>query len=415
MVGRGTLIVILGFSIIFGLSAQYWNRERVEATENLMQYYNSTTVHNITVSAANIGADSLFWDYNTTNLSLSGNLSGGTYNVSTSLMPGSDSDVTLTASGSYNGLDDSVIVLLRRYYFSMFDVYVETMSGTAWATGDTLHGPLHVEGDINTDGSPVFEGEVTVAGKLNASPTYSPGPPPSGPVFEDNLLTGVSVPMPSSSVSAVLSEAQTGGKVFNNPSPGTAYNVYLTFNSDGTVSYKTPTMSADTTVSLTSLAPNGVIMVNNGILHLQGTVNGQATVGSYSSSSSWGGQVYVEGNVVCNSDPATNPNSTDMLGIVASYNVKVNPPSAAQMQNNYTIDAAIFSQNGSFGANYSLATQNMGAITVYGSISTYSLGATENSSNDGWTSDYYYDARYSRKTPPSYPSAYRYQIVSWWE
>lgn len=91
------------------------------------------------------------------------------------------------------------------------------------------------------------------------------------------------------------------------------------------------------------------------------------------------------------------------------------PPSAAQMRNNYAIDAAIFSQYGSFGANYSLATRNMGAVTVYGSISGCSLGATENSSGDGWTSDYYYDSRFNRKTPPGYPSAYRYQIVSWWE
>ncbi len=415
MVGRGTLIVILGFSIIFGLSSQYWNRNRLAATENMTEYYDATVVHNIAVSAANIGADSLFWNYNTTNLNVTGDLSDGTYSVTSALIPGLDSNVTLTAVGSYDGVVDSVIIVLRRYYFSLFAVSMQTMSGISWATGDTIRGPLHVEGDLNTSGSPVFEGEVTIAGKLNASPAYSPGPPPVGPIFQDNLKTGVSVPMPASSVSSVLNAAQTGGIVFNNPSPGTAYNVYLTFNSNGTVSYKTPGMAADSTVALTTLAPNGVIIVNNGILHLQGTVNGRATVGAYSSSSSWGGQVYVEGNVLYNSDPSTNPNSTDMLGVVASYNVLVNPPSAAQMQNNYTIDAAIFSQNGDFGANYSMATQPMGAITVYGSITGYSLGATENSSLDGWTSDYRYDARYSSKTPPAYPSAYRYLIASWWE
>ncbi|HQT91064.1 MAG TPA: hypothetical protein PL001_03450 [Candidatus Kryptobacter bacterium] len=289
MVGRGTLIVILGFSLIFAVSSQYWNRNRVAATENLLQYYDATVARNIAESASNLGADSLFWDFNTTDLNLTGSLSGGTYSTTTALISGPDSNVTLTAVGSYQGLDDSVIILLRRYYFSMFAVNVQTMSGAAWATGDTIQGPLHVEGDLNTSGSPVFEGEVTIAGKLNASPVYSPGPPPSGPIFEDNLLTGISVPIPTTSAAAVLSAAQNGGIVFNNPTPGTAYNVYLTFNSDGTVSYKTPGMSADTTVSLTTLAPNGVIMVDNGILHLQGTVNGNATVGAYSTSSSWGG------------------------------------------------------------------------------------------------------------------------------
>ncbi|HQT91065.1 MAG TPA: hypothetical protein PL001_03455 [Candidatus Kryptobacter bacterium] len=85
------------------------------------------------------------------------------------------------------------------------------------------------------------------------------------------------------------------------------------------------------------------------------------------------------------------------------------------MQNNYTIDAAIFSQNGDFQANYSMATKPMGAITVYGSITGYTIGATENSYYDGWTSSYCYDSRYASRTPPSYPSPYRYQIVSWWE
>jgi hypothetical protein len=415
MVGRGTLIVILGFSLIFAASSQYWNRNRVAATENLVQYYNATVARNIAESAANLGADSLFWDFNTTNLNLSGSLSGGTYSTTTALISGPDSNVTLTAVGAYQGVDDSVIILLRRYYFSMFAVNIQTMSGTAWATGDTIQGPLHVEGNLNTSGSPVFEGEVTIAGNLNASPVYSPGPPVTGPIFEDNLLTGISVPIPSTSAAAVLAAAQNGGAVFNNPSPGTAYNVYLTFNSDGTVSYKTPGMSVDTTVSLTTLAPNGVIMVDNGILHLQGTVNGSATVGSYSTSSTLGGQVYIEGNIVYNSNPVTNPSSTDMLGIVASYNVSVNPPSVALMQNNYTIDAAIFSQNGEFKANYSLATEPMGTITVYGSITGYTIGATENSSYYGWTSSYCYDSRYASKTPPSYPSPYRYQIVSWWE
>ncbi len=415
MVGRGTLIVILGFSLIFGMASEYWNRTSVAATTNLMQYYNWATVHNIAMSAANIGADSLFWNLNTSNLDLTGSFDGGTYELTTATIPGPDSNVVLTSVGKYDGLTDTVMVTLQQYSFSRFGVYASTMSGVAWATGDTVQGPLHVEGNMNTMGNPVFEGEVTVAGKLYASPSYTPGPPPSGPQFQDNFTSGVSIPIPTTSVSSVLASAAQDGRVFNNPNPGTAYNVYLTFNSDGTVSFKTPGMSADSTEPINTLAPNGVIMVNNGILHLQGTVKGQATVGAYSTKSSWGGQVDIEGNLVYNTDPRTNPGSTDMLGIVGSYNVMVNPPSIAQMQNNYNIDAAIFSQYGEFGANYGLASQPMGAINVYGSITNYQLGATENYNYDGWTSQYGYDSRFKIQKPPSYPSTFRYQIVSWYE
>lgn len=415
MVGRGTLIVILGFSLIFGLASQYWNRTSTEATKNLMQYYDWTKVHNIAMSAANVGADSLFWNLNSTNLNVTGDFDGGTYQLTTQPISGPSSDVLLTAVGNYDGLSDTVMVTLQMYSFSRFGVYASTMQGVAWATGDTVQGPLHVEGDMNTQGAPVFEGEVTIAGKLNSTPQYSPGPPPVGPQFQDNFVTGVSIPIPTTSVQNVLAQAQSGGRVFDNPTPGKAYNVYLTFNSDGTVSFQTPSMKSDSTEPIDDLAPNGVIMVDNGILHLQGTVNGQATVGSYAANSSLGGQVDIEGNIVYNSDPQTNPNSTDMLGIVGSYNVMVNPPSASQMQNNYDIDAAIFSQYGEFGANYSMASKPMGAIDVYGSISNYQLGATENANYDGWTSEYDYDPRFKNLKPPSFPSTYRYQIISWYE
>lgn len=415
MVGRGTLIVILGFSLIFGLASQYWNRTSVAATENLMQYYDWTYAHNIAMSAANVGADSLFWHMNTSNINQTGSFNGGTYKLTTQTLPGPDSNVVLTAVGNYDNLTDTVMVTLQQYSFSRFGVYASTMSGVAWATGDTVQGPLHVEGNMNTVGNPVFEGEVTTAGRLYASPNYSPGPPPVGPQFRDNFTSGVSIPIPATSVSSVLASAASGGREFNNPNPGNAYNVYLTFNSDGTVSFKTPGMSADSTEPINTLAPNGVIMVNNGILHLQGTIKGQATVGAYSSRSSWGGQVDIEGDLVYNTDPQTHPASTDMLGIVGSYNVMVNPPSYSQMQNNYNIDAAIFSQYGEFGANYGMASHPMGAINVYGSITNYQLGATENYNYDGWTSQYNYDSRFKIQKPPSYPTTYRYQIVSWYE
>lgn len=415
MVGRGTLIVILGFSLIFGLASEYWNRTSLSATRNLMQYNDWTTAHNIAVSAANVGADSLFWRLNTSDLDNTGSFDGGTYETTTQTLPGPDSNVTLTAVGNYENMTDTVIVTLQRYSFSRFGVYASTMSGVAWATGDTVQGPLHVEGNMNTIGNPVFDGEVTIEGSLNASPKYSPGPPPSGPQFNDNFTSGVSIPIPATSVLNVLNAASSGGRVFNNPSPGKTFDVNLTFNSDGTVTYKTSAMSADSTVPINTLAPNGVIMVENGVLNLQGTVNGQATVGSYSTNSSYGGQVNIQGNLIYNSDPRTNPNSTDMLGIVASYNVMVNPPSASLIQNNYNIDAAIFSQYGEFGANYSLASAPLGAIDVYGSITNYQLGATENYNYDGWTSEYGYDPRFKIQKPPSYPSTYRYQIASWYE
>ncbi|MGB9591948.1 MAG: hypothetical protein ACPL1K_05470, partial [Candidatus Kryptoniota bacterium] len=75
MVGKGSLLVILGFSLIFGIASRYWNRMSNAAIDNFVQYYNWTNAHNIAVSAANIAADSVFWNPKATSLSLSGSFS----------------------------------------------------------------------------------------------------------------------------------------------------------------------------------------------------------------------------------------------------------------------------------------------------------------------------------------------------
>lgn len=415
MVGKGTLLVILGFSLVFGIASQYWNRTSTAAVDNFVQYYNQTVAHNIAVSAANIAADSVFWNPNATSLALGGSFSGGTYTISTVL---SGSNVIITSVGSYSRFSDTVAVILEPYYFSRFAVYTSVMGGVSWATGDTVWGRYHNEQDkINILGSPVFYGKVT--SKLGTNPTLPDRRGRATPQFYGGYQSGVSIPMPNTSTANVLSAANSGGKVFNNPSNG-LYDVYLTFNSDGTVTFKDNTRSSDSTVALRTLATNGVIMVNKGNLHVKGTLNGQATVGAVGSSGLGYGNVYIEGDVVYNTDPQTNPNSTDMLGLVAENNVTVKTPPPASPQYNYTIDAAIFAQKGQFNAYVTNSTPIEGSIKVYGSISNYQLGATAIGDNygnvtHGWSSNYKFDTRFNNQKPPSYPSTGRFQIVSWYE
>ncbi|MCL4510184.1 MAG: DUF4900 domain-containing protein [Bacteroidetes bacterium] len=433
MVGKGTLLVILGFSLIFGLASQYWNRMSNQAVDNFVQYYDQTAAHNIAVSAANIALNSVFM--NPTNNSSRTLPTGSFYNgyiQSLTIDSIGQQELRITAVGRYEGLITTVQVKLGAQSFSEFALYTSTMSGVYWASGDTVgtpgdtaSGAVHSEDSLNVIGSPVFYGRVTSKGGL-----YTPRGYTANPIFYGQYQRGVSIPMPTTSVANVQTAAGSGGAVINNPNVGSPFEVYMTFsvdNSSGTpvteVTYHTTTHPSDTTVSLSSLSTNGVIMVNNGNLHVHGTVNGQVTVGATTSTSGYG-NVYINGNVMCNTDPRSNPNSTDAIGIVALNNVTVESDNAykgispSNPPVNPTIEAAIFAQNGKFSGYYKTTDsyKNLGAIHVFGSITNYSVGATSDASiTYGYNANYKFDKRFANMHPPSYPITGKYQVLSWYE
>ena len=412
MVGRGTLIVILGFSLIFALASRYWERTSTEAVDNFVQYYNETVAHNIAVSAANVAADTIFRDPGSPAVSMSGDFSGGSYSISTSAYDKFGlSDTMITAVGNYGNLHDTVQVMLSPYSFTKYAFFSVIESGIYWITGDTMWGPYHTESKLFISGSPVFYGKVTT--RLGTNPKL---PSRSAhPYFYGGYQSGVSINLPNSL--STLQTASQGGKVFSNPGSG-PYDVYLTFNSDGTVTYKDNTMSQDSTVPLSTLAPNGVIYISKGNAHVQGVVSGRATVVADGSSGLGFGNVYIDGNITYAHDPATGP-SNDMLGLVANNNVTISETSPP-MQNVH-IDAGIFARTGAFGyQGYNDVNAGpLGSIYLYGSITNYQRGDVGqfNSSSDqlesGYHKHYRYDNRFDTEAPPFFPTATGFQIVAW--
>ena len=430
MVGKGTLIVILGFSLIFALASKYWDRESTDAAENFVQYYDQTVAHTIAVSGANLGANQVYLDTtsSTVSFSFSGSLSGGTYSVNCiSLGQYADSLVSI---GKYQDTTSTVVVRFGPQYFSIFGIYTATMNNVAWATGDTVWGRFHSNGTFNVMGDPVFYGRVT---SLNAYHEYTPG---DTAIIYGSYQSGINIPMPNTSISNMLSAA-AGGFLLSNPNSGKAYDVYLTFNSNGTATYYTNLNSTPVTEPITSIAPNGVIFVQNGNLHVHGTVSGQVDVGASGSSTANYGSVFIDGNLECNSDPQSNPNSTDVIGVVAQNNVTVmgdndfmnhyhNGSLAADPPINPTIEAAIYAQNGSFSAYYqgtpyygvgtSYLLSTLGSVNVYGSISNYQIGVTSDPNiRYGYNAHYRFDPRFNNIAPPYFPLTGKYQILSWYE
>ena len=420
MVGRGTLLVILGYTILFGVTGKYWTQVGTNSVDNFLEYYNETTAHSIAVSAANLGGSQVFVNQpSNKGFQLSGSLSGGVFNVEVDSV--NQYQLLLTATGTYppSGVTGSVTDTVRVQFgpslFSTFGLYTGTMNNLSWYSGDTIWGSFHSEGTFHVEGTPVFYGRVTSLNGISGG---------GAPIIYGSFQSGISIPMPASGVSNIQAVAATGGKIISNPSSPAPFDVWITLNSNATVTYHTSLNTADTTIPLASFAPNGTIVVNNGNLHVHGTENGQVTVAAAGSSSYGFGNVYVNGNVMCNSDPRTNSNSSDLIGIVAQSTVWVESDNAylgtspANPPANPVIEAAIYAQNGTFQCYYQTNTSytNLGSVHIYGSITNSYLGVTSNPTGTyGYKADYRFDPRFSNVGPPSFPSTGTYVILSWYE
>lgn len=436
MVGKGSLIVIIGFTLIFGTAGRYWNRTSNAAIENFVDYYDSTTSHNIAVSAANIAADSLFINPADTSLDLSGSFLDGNYRLRTyTLTIAGTKYVQLLATSSYQGrrgtLRDTVKALLKPRTFNEYAFFSQNENNTYWITGDTMWGPYHTEDRLFVSGTPVFYGKVTA---LNGT---SPRTLPSGstnPYFYGGHEWGVTVPLPgniSKTTAAATKTLSYSGSSGN-------YDVFFKFSSDAsgakvtyhtqteTVTYhpysKTTTVSPDTTVPLSSLGDPPVIVVENGDVHVEGVIDGNVTVvaGQGPTGSSKSGNISIEGSIRYKDDPLKGA-SDDMLGLVADNDVHLaTQPSPADV----FIDAAIFARTGDFGYedfDGSTHYQNMGTIYLYGSITNRNRGSVgkfnsaTNTIITGFQKNYRYDDRFYFTAPPAYPSTSTFEVISWRE
>lgn len=463
MVGRGSLIVILGFSIIFGIASQYWNRTSNRAMENFVNYYDSTVAHNIAVSAANLACDSIFQNSKDTAMAaltggfpVPGGSNNGTYKIVIQMQPGNwgARNAFITATGSYAGLrgytiTDTVKILLSPYAFSRFAFFTNTDNGVYWITGDTLTGPYQTNGTMNIQGVPVIKGPASAFNGTNPATL----PDKNGDTLKaDSFRSGVSVPLPSN-ITATAAAAIQASTFSNSSYTGSsyAYDVYLTFNSNGTVtetdttrkytssrygsgSWSTVASTASQNIALSSMVNSSgqvVILVNDGDVHVSGTVNGSVTVvaqeptsnnrisstntsNQYFSSSD-DGNVLINGNITYQNNPQTSPGSTNMLGLVASNDVML----TTQPNGDVTIDAAIFALNGSFTyQDYSVNSNNgnfKGYLNVYGSITQQSRGAVGMVGGNGYLKDYKYDTRFAYVSPPAFPGTNQYRVIAWRE
>jgi len=222
--------------------------------------------------------------------------------------------------------------------------------------------------------------------------------------------------------------AENGGYNFD----GDEDTLYLTFAGDS-LKYRFNYKDQPTTVYTKDFAPNGVIFASGATIRLQGTVGGNVTVGSSTTTTAitkgkgkkkkttyveTGGNIYLDDDIVYKNDPNSNPNATDMLGIVAEQNVFVTDNNANSKD--IHIQAAIFAQKGGFGAENYASRPPSGSIVLNGGITqnTRLAVGTFNWSGkivSGFSKSYHYDNRLMISSPPFFPDTGSLEIVSWYE
>lgn len=252
-------------------------------------------------------------------------------------------------------------------------------------------------------------------GKATAKNGLFKTPKSSKPEFFGGFQSGIDLKLPSD-FSDLTNHAASGGKTFDNE------NVYLRFNADGTASYRIGSWTAipEITVPLTTLAPNGILMVNDGNLHVKGTVNGRMTISATGSSGAAKGNVWIDSSLVYADDPLANSSSNDMLGIVCDNDVVIADNSNnTNPANGVTLHASILTRSGGLKAENHNSRPISGTLTLVGGVQQYQRGPVGTFSGSGIASgfqkNYRYDDRLMIDSPPLYPTTGSYEVLSWYE
>lgn len=440
------MLLVLGFSTIFLVISNNFNSLVMDSVTNYSKYYEKTVAHNIAVSASNLAATQVFFNNDWIDGFPETEYGGGIFSTTVNILDSTTKQI-LTIS-EFGEFVDTVIVTFQPSKFSKFAYFSEIEpSNIWWTTGDTVWGPMHVQGELSVKNRPVFWGKVTCQDGIHYDPNdgYWDYQENGGhyetrwvrkrigrrwryveetywvvdydrvwvntadPQFYGGFDSGVNKPLPDDGVSNLLSVAQSNGVVFQGQD-----TVYLTFDEDS-IKYRFSKNDLDTSVLAASFSPNGTIFAEEAVLRLKGTVEGQFTVGVSASSSS-NGKVFLDDDIVYKTDPRVT-NSTDLLGIVAFNDVMItnNAPNSSDIN----IHASIYSENGGFGSEDYASRPAGGSINLLGGIQQYTRRAVGTFSGStivsGFSKKYRYDDRLMLTSPPSYPGTGAFEIVSWYE
>ncbi len=320
----------------------------------------------------------------------------GSYSVTVTLVGGGVMPTyRLDSAGYYKTTTKAVSLTLKQISCARYAYLTnsERRSGNRiwFITNDYMRGPLHSNDQLNISGNPTFDG--CVSSSDSSINYYHGGPPNDNPDFRESLTLGapeIELPKLAEIMGNIRDAAMeddlhlTGNTSIVLLSNGT---MNVTNNPRGWTNYNIP------------IPPNGAVYVSNGYVDVSGTLKGQLTIGTNN-------EIYITNNILYQTDPRTDPTSTDLLGLVAQNNVIV----SSSAPYNLEIDGYIVALNSSFTVeNYWSGLK--GVLTVFGGITQERRGPVStfnpatNQKVSGYTKDYNYDERLEDVAPLHFPPA----------
>ena len=393
--GKLSLFLVLGFSILYIILGNNSNKLSTNAVENMSDYHANTMAHSVAVSGTNLAANQLFlngaWAAGYNNVEFE----NGSFSVGIQVLDAWKNIRKLTTTGTYGGVSKTIEVIYKPSNFSKFAYYSVSESGIHWHAGDTVWGPWHSQDYLTVNRTPVFYGKATTKKGIKYETGFD------DPKFYGGFEQGVDVPMPSTSVSTVENLAIDDGWHLTGQD-----TVYLTFEGDS-VKYRNAYNAPPTAYLLSSLANNGILFAQNAVLRIQGTIKGMYTVGSNK-------RIYIDNDIVYNTDPRIDPTSTDLFGIVTEKDVLVTDTPVNH--DGVNIHASIFCKTEGFGAENPGSRPNSGQLHLLGGIQQYYRKLVSNPwPSHGFLKAYRYDTRLMVASPPGYPGTGLMEIITWFE
>jgi hypothetical protein len=400
--GRTAIYMVIGMSTILLFFGKTMTSVSTDSIDNAITYYENTQRYNIAVAGANLACNKLFFDRTWRDGFSNVSFNGGQFTVT--VEDSASGKVVVTSVGTYQTQTHTVKVLLSPSSFAKFAMYSGNVSAAAkLRSGDTIQGAIHFNNKLVTQGNPVFYGKATMGSLQTTSGT---------PTFLGGYETGVNIPFPdfTSNANDIKTQASSNGFYQNGG------QLWIKFLSDGTVQYKTnPGNPWNPAVSLSTFAPNGQICINNGELHIQGTLNGSVTVASVvtgMSPTASAGSTFIEDNVQYATDPLVNPSTTNMLGVVSAGNLTIQKAPIR-------MDGAYFTnQNAKLNSGY-INNSPTQKIKIVGSFISRDINSTDfgTGANKGGNFHMIYDTRMETNPPSNFPfpSTNSFEILSWFE
>jgi hypothetical protein len=414
MVGKGALLIVFGFIMAFSMYQLKMSHNVLATSDNFVNNYMETLLHETALSAMNLAINKV-WDQDVKNDTFMVRANHCSSRVEIR-QPGSDTvRVKVKTWGRGYDMEEQLFVeksdSITAYFasdiqLSKFFWFTENEGNVYWISGDTIWGPMHTNTVVKTWGSPVFYGKVTAKAGITPNPLSKKNEAEFNGGWEIGVENKIPQDMSKILIAAV---AGNGGAA---PNTKCIYDTPTSFEflANGDV-IRTVGANPPDTVSLATIAPTGAIYSTDEI-RVKGTFNGDATI--YSKTN-----IYIDDDLVYADNPMINPNSDDLLGLVAQNDVLITDNVANNSDCN--LQASIFAVNGNYGAENYASRPVSGVLRFAGSIAqkhrgpvgTFSYGTGLKS---GFSKRYYYDLRLQNIAPRNFPSIQgSLYLVAWWE